>query len=175
MAEHDSIDRHIAHWAPELPGLDPQLEGVVTRMQMLVRHLGRRKEAALAAQGLKSWEYEVLWWLRAAGEPYRLTPTTLAEALDTHPATLTNRLDRLERDGYVTRAPDPGDRRRLLVALTDKGLRAWESAIEEQARTEEALLAPLSSAERDTVIELLRRVVLAAEEDGPPLMTVPAS
>ena len=175
MAEHDSVDRHIAYWATALPGMDPQLEGVVTRMQMLVRHLGRRKEAALATQGLKQWEYEVLWWLRAAGEPYRLTPTTLAEALDTHPATLTNRLDRLERDGYVTRAPDAADRRRLLVALTDKGLRAWESAIEEQARTEEALLAPLSSAERDTVIELLRRVVLAAEQDGPPLMTVPES
>lgn len=173
MAEHDSIDRHIAYWAPS--GVDPQLEGVVTRMQMLVRHLDRRKEAALAAQGLKAWEYEILWWLRAAGEPYRLTPTTLAEALDTHPATLTNRLDRLERNGYVTRAPDPADRRRLLVALTDKGLGAWESAIEEQARTEEALLAPLSSTDRDTMIELLRRVVLAAEEDGPPLMTVPQS
>ena len=84
MAEHDSIDRHIAYWSPGLPDMDPRLEGVVTRMQMLVRHLGRRKEAALAAQGLKQWEYEILWWLRAAGEPYRLTPTTLAEALDTH-------------------------------------------------------------------------------------------
>lgn len=175
MAAHDSIDRHIAYWTPGLPGLDPRLEGVVTRMQMLVRHLGRRKEAALAAQGLKQWEYEILWWLRAAGDPYRLTPTTLAEALDTHPATLTNRLERLERDGYVTRAPDPSDRRRLLVALTDKGLRSWESAIEEQARTEEALLAPLSSTERDTMITLLRRVVLAVEENGPPLMTVPES
>jgi DNA-binding MarR family transcriptional regulator len=175
MAEHDSIDRHIAYWAPGLPALDPQLEGVVTRMQMLVKHLGRRKEAALAAQGLKQWEYEILWWLRAAGEPYRLTPTTLAEALDTHPATLTNRLDRLERDGYVTRAHDTADRRRLLVALTDKGLRAWESAIEEQGRAEERLLAPLSGAERDTLTDLLRRVVLAAEADGPPLMTVPQS
>ncbi len=175
MAADDSIDRHIAYWTPGLPGMDPQLEGVVTRMQMLVRHLGRRKEAALAAQGLKQWEYEILWWLRSVGEPYRLTPTTLAEALDTHPATLTNRLDRLERDGYVTRAPDPTDRRRLLVALTSKGLRAWESAIEEQARTEEALLAPLSSTDRDAMISLLRRVVLAAEEHGPPLMTVPES
>ena len=81
----------VAEQAAALPGMDPQLEGVVTRMQMLVRHLGRRKEAALATQGLKQWEYEVLWWLRAAGEPYRLTPTTLAEALDTHPATLTSR------------------------------------------------------------------------------------
>lgn len=166
----DSIDRHIAHWGREVPDLDPKVEGVVTRMQMLVRHLQRRKEAGLARRRLKMWEYEILWRLRSAGEPYRMSPTRLAEVLDTHPATLTNRLDRLAKSGYVTREHASEDRRSLLVTLTEEGHRAWSSTIGEQIATERALLAPLSEAEREHLVVLLRKVTLAAESDGPPLM-----
>ena len=173
MREQDSIDRHIAYWEREVPDLDPLVEGVVTRMQRLVRHLRRRREAGLAARGLKGWEYDILWRLRSVGPPYRTTPTVLAEALDTHPATLTSRLDRMERAGYLSRVHDPADRRRLLVALTDAGQRAWQSIIGDQARTEHELLAPLSDAERKQLADLLRIVVLDAEADGPPLMAVP--
>jgi DNA-binding MarR family transcriptional regulator len=34
---------------------------------------------------------------------------------------MTNRLDRLERAGLVTRLPDPDDGRRVLVRLTEQG------------------------------------------------------
>lgn len=128
MSEQDSVDRHIAHWSRELSDLDPQVEGIVTRMQILVRLLRRNKETWLASSGFKPWEFEVLHHLVAAGPPYQVTPSLLTEWLDTHPATLTNRLDRLERAGYITRVPDPGDRRRLLVALTDGGARCGRSA-----------------------------------------------
>jgi DNA-binding MarR family transcriptional regulator len=94
----------------------------------------------------------------------------LAEWLDTHPATLTNRLDRLERRGYITRLHDPADRRRLLVALTDAGHAVWQSAMGEQDDTEHTLLDVLSPADRELLADLLRRVVNALEEDGPPLV-----
>ncbi|MFI6978847.1 MarR family winged helix-turn-helix transcriptional regulator [Embleya sp. NPDC050154] len=166
----DSVDRHIAHWKHEVPDLDPMVEGVVTRMQMLVRHLQRRKEAGLTQRELKMWEYEILWRLRSAGEPYRMTPTRLAEGLDIHPATLTSRLDRLAKSGYVTREHTPEDRRSLLVTLTDKGHEAWSSTIGDQMATENALLAPLSEAEREQLVALLRKITLMAESGGPPLM-----
>ncbi|MBB5934736.1 MarR family winged helix-turn-helix transcriptional regulator [Streptomyces zagrosensis] len=166
----DSIDRHIAHWGHEVPDLDPTIEGAVTRMQMLVRHLQRRKEAGLAQRNVKMWEYEILWRLRSAGEPYRMTPTRLAEGLGVHPATLTNRLDRLAKSGYVTREYAPQDRRSLLVTLTEQGHAAWSATIGEQQATERALLAPLSEAEREHLVVLLRKIAVAAESDGPPLM-----
>src|SRR3954452_20375300 len=169
----DSVDRHIEHWKRELPDLDPQVEGVITRMQMLVRHLQRRREAGLAEYGLKGWEYDVLWRLRAAGAPYRVTPTRLAEVLDTHPATLTRRLERLEQAGYLVRVHDSADRRRLDVELTEKGHRAWEATIGGQAATEHELLTPLDNAERAQLDSLLRRLVTTAEADGPPLMPAP--
>lgn len=166
----DSIDRHIAHWRREVPDLDPKVEGVVTRMQTLVRRLQRRKEAGLAKRELRMWEYEILWRLRSVGEPYQMSPTRLAQLLNTHPATLTNRLDRLAKSGYVTREPASGDRRSLLVALTRKGHDAWSSTIGDQLATERALLAPLCEAEREQLVALLRKVTLAAEADGSPLM-----
>ncbi len=166
----DSIDRHIAHWSRELADLDPDVEGAITRMQTLVALLRRRREAALGARRLKGWEYDILWRLRSTGPPYRATPTWLAQALNTHPATLTSRLDRLEESGHLARVHDPSDRRRLLVALTDEGHAAWEGAIGDQAAAEHALLAPLTGGEREQLAGLLRKVVMAAETDGPPLM-----
>lgn len=44
-----------------------------------------------------------------------LSPRDLTAALGIHPATLTGVLDRLERGGWVTRSPDPSDRRKLLI------------------------------------------------------------
>ncbi|MFB9673866.1 MarR family winged helix-turn-helix transcriptional regulator [Streptosporangium vulgare] len=170
MPEPDSIDRHIAHWSRELSDLDPQVEGIITRMQMLVRLLRRNKEAWLTAGGLKPWEFDVLHHLVAAGPPYRVPPSLLAGWLDTHPATLTNRLDRLEQAGYVDRVHDPGDRRRLLVALTPAGRAVWQERMDLGDLSEREVLSPLDPGEREVLDGLLRRMVRNAERDGPPLM-----
>ncbi|GAB3437340.1 hypothetical protein [Flindersiella endophytica] len=61
MSEKDSIDRHIALWRREVPGLDPVVEGVVVRMQILV---GAHAPAA-GRHGLKGFEYDIIWNLRA--------------------------------------------------------------------------------------------------------------
>jgi DNA-binding MarR family transcriptional regulator len=40
------------------------------------------------------------------------------------PPAMTKHVDRLERDGLVTRTPSPGDKRRIGLTLTDDGQRA---------------------------------------------------
>lgn len=170
MPAKDSIDRHIAHWKREIPDLDPSIEGAVTRMQLLVRRLQRIKKETMARHGVKDFEYDIIWQLRAVGKPYQTTPTLLAERVDTHPATLTSRLDRLEQAGYVTRELDPTDRRRLLVALTAKGHQLLEASIGEELEAERALLSALNRSERKQLSDLLRKVVLAAEADGSSLV-----
>ncbi|GAA1964036.1 MarR family winged helix-turn-helix transcriptional regulator [Amycolatopsis minnesotensis] len=173
MREVDSIDRHIEFWSREVADLDPDVEGAVTRMQMLVRHLAHRRAEALASYPLKSWEYDILWRLRSVGKPYRMTPTALTAGLDVAPATLTNRLERLEESGYVSRTHDADDRRKLLVTLTAKGHRAWEATIGAQADAEHELLAPLGTSERKQLVRLLRKLTAAAEAGTHPLMLVP--
>jgi DNA-binding MarR family transcriptional regulator len=44
-----------------------------------------------------------------------MTPSELAEHTGTHPATLTGMLDRLEAGNWISRVPDPGDRRRVRI------------------------------------------------------------
>jgi len=52
------------------------------------------------------------------------TVSELAAATGGRPTTLTSVLDRLERRGYVTRGRRAGDRRSVLIELTDPGRRA---------------------------------------------------
>jgi len=45
----------------------------------------------------------------------------MGERLMVHPTSVTNTIDRLERDGLVARAPHPVDRRAVLATITDEG------------------------------------------------------
>jgi DNA-binding MarR family transcriptional regulator len=86
---------------------------------------------------------------------------------------MTNRLDRLERAGLVTRMPDPQDRRGILVGLTEQGRAIVEQATATGWATQQHLMAALTPAERETIAALLRKLLLALEgpalaEDAPP-------
>lgn len=57
----------------------------------------------------------------------QLTAGALARESGLSTGAVTTLLDRLERAGYVRRVRDTGDRRRVLVELTDRArARAWE-------------------------------------------------
>jgi DNA-binding MarR family transcriptional regulator len=49
------------------------------------------------------------------------TVSELGAAVGSRPTTLTSVLDRLERRGHITRGARPGDRRAVLIELTDTG------------------------------------------------------
>ncbi|WP_267242534.1 MarR family winged helix-turn-helix transcriptional regulator [Streptomyces sp. PR69] len=53
-------------------------------------------------------------------------PSELGAALNLTTGSVTALLDRLDRLGYITRSPDPADRRRSVVRPTDKALKAAE-------------------------------------------------
>jgi MarR family transcriptional regulator for hemolysin len=84
-----------------------------------------------------------------------LSQVKLAEVADTEPMTLVRILDRMERDGWVERRPDPDDRRArqlfLLPAAQPVIAEMW--ALADQSRAQ--ALAGLSEAQRDQLIDLL--------------------
>lgn len=51
-------------------------------------------------------------------------PSELTAALDVKSQSMTTLLDRLERDSWLSRAPDPADRRSVILSLTMKGVQA---------------------------------------------------
>jgi DNA-binding MarR family transcriptional regulator len=65
----------------------------------------------------------------------------------------------LSRGGLVAKRPDPADRRRNVITLTTAGRRRLRSLDTAVSRLQDALLAPLSAAERHQLLVLLRRVV----------------
>jgi DNA-binding MarR family transcriptional regulator len=162
----DFVDAHVDLWAGELGDLDRDVEGITVRLQVLTRYLERRREAVLAAHGLQLWEFKTLHMLRRGGTPYRATPGQLARQLGMSAAALTNRLDALERRGYVERTHDRDDRRKVVATLTPAGNKLWERGIGDIQRVEEELIHHLSATDRTRLDGLLRRLVLVTEKDS---------
>lgn len=92
-------------------------------------------------------------------------PTTvndLARHMGVTPATMSIGLDRLERQGYVVRARDAADRRRVHVRLTSAGVRVRDSASVLDFPRVEALVAKLTEDERAIAIRGLALLAEAA-------------
>ncbi|MET9403779.1 MarR family transcriptional regulator [Kitasatospora sp. NPDC002965] len=161
----DWTDGHVERWRPVLPHLDPDIEGAVTRMSKLSRHLGRVREQGVADYGLQKHEFDTLHEL--AGRGGHAAPSELRNDLNLAPASVTGRLEALERRGFVVRTPSTGDRRRVDVRLTETGRAAWREALDVVGREERRLLGVLTPDERRRLSDLLRRVLLAAEAPAP--------
>lgn len=159
----DYVDRILEQWGRERPDLDVSPMGVIGRLSRLTRHLERSIEETFQQHGLGVGGFDVLAALRRAGKPYRLSPTKLYNSLLISSGAMTNRIDRLEQQGLVSRAPDPHDRRSILVALTPKGKRTIDSAVTEHIDKEHGLLSPLSNSQREDLAKLLRKLLVSLE------------
>jgi len=93
----------------------------------------------------------------------------LSRAMHIRPASVTNMLQRMERDGWITRERDSNDQRVVRVFLTPKA-----KALRSEARTvfrdvENELGSIFSDAERETLTRLLTKLHdHFAPEDTPP-------
>jgi DNA-binding MarR family transcriptional regulator len=67
-------------------------------------------------------------------------------------------LDDLVARSYARRDPDPVDRRRNVVTLTDDGRAALEHLDGVVTDVQQQVLAPLTAAERATLLRLLRKL-----------------
>ncbi|MEV0906886.1 MarR family winged helix-turn-helix transcriptional regulator [Streptomyces hokutonensis] len=98
-----------------------------------------------------------------AGPPYETSPSHLAELLGLTRGALSARLVAVEEAGLITRTHETGDRRRVRVRLTDAGYAVLDEHVAAEEAGELALLAALNPAERRTLADLLRKLVLAVE------------
>lgn len=99
-------------------------------------------------------EAATLGQLYQAGQ---LTPTMIAERLGVTTASVTGLLDRLASSGYVARRPNPHDRRSILVALTEHGRRAIDTAFDLFTADIAQAVSGAEPAERAALEQLLRR------------------
>ena len=155
-ARHDEVDRLVTAWHRERPDLDISPLEVLSRVSRLARHLDLARRAAFNEHQLEPWEFDVLAALRRAGAPYALSPGQLgAEAMVTS-GTVTNRVDRLEARGFVSREREPNDRRGVRVVLTSVGQQTVDGALTDLLDRERDLLVGLSANEQQQLANLLR-------------------
>ena len=105
--------------------------------------------------GLEPRHYALLRAVRSAGGQ---SQQAVAERLQIPPSTMVSLVDHLEKQGLLQRRPHSTDRRTRQLHLTERGGHILDEAIKLGAEWEQQICAGLSSAERDELLALLRRV-----------------
>jgi DNA-binding MarR family transcriptional regulator len=116
-------------------------------------------ESKLSVVGLSIPKLAALNRLVEAGDSLPLGQ--LAERLACVKSNVTQLIDRLEADGFVTRAPDSGDRRSRLAVITEDGRKAYTEGARIKQTAEEQLFGVLSAddaAKLGEIFEKLHRV-----------------
>ncbi|MFG3588931.1 MarR family winged helix-turn-helix transcriptional regulator [Streptomyces sp. NPDC047990] len=104
----------------ESPGLSPSAVQASRQVRTVISRLRRRILNAAEAEDITLGQASVL--TRLAGER-GVTASELAAAEGVRHQSMTTTVASLAALGLVERRPDPDDRRRLLIALTEEGYR----------------------------------------------------
>ncbi|SNY55382.1 MarR family winged helix-turn-helix transcriptional regulator [Paractinoplanes atraurantiacus] len=157
MEATDHVARIQQAWARERPDLDVTPQGVIGRLHRVAGHLTDQLTVVYRRYGLGEGDFDVLAALRRAGAPFERAPGELAAHTMVTTGAMTKRIDRLERDGLVTRRPSTTDGRGRVVALTDAGRTSIDQAFTDHMRNERRLLDELSPADAAALEAILTR------------------
>ncbi len=152
----DPIDEAGRQWSARWPQAPVDAMMAVTSVMRAQQILLARLNEALAPFGLTFARYEALMLLRFS-RTGAMPMGKMGTRLQVHPASVTNLVDGLQREGLVERVPHERDRRTTLVSITGAGRSLAETATD-------ALHAvrfgtePLQDAELGAVTQLLRTV-----------------
>lgn len=127
----------------------------------IARGMMRIGDARLRALGFATAQLPVLAALQSGA---RLSQSELARLAKVEQPTMAQMLTRMERDGLITRQPDPRDRRSSLISLTDeaRGRLPAGRAVLRQGNAD--MTKGLSTEEVATLVALLGRVLANIEE-----------
>ena len=125
----------------------------------LLRLASQRHAAIWQAHALEGLTAQQFTALVRIGEKGQVSQNRLGRLAAMDVATIKGVADRLRQKGLTRAEPDPEDRRRTLISLTDAGRALLEQMTQVGRRITEETLEPLSVAERETLLRLLRRLV----------------
>ncbi|MGM9537443.1 MAG: MarR family winged helix-turn-helix transcriptional regulator [Candidatus Onthomonas sp.] len=139
----------------------PEPANYISLMFQLNRAKHNATQAALAAEGLQDvGQPRILFLLKEEDEDGGLpAQQELAQRLHVSPATVAHSLNSLERMGYINRQPDPGDRRKKRIAITEKGRNARSRCIAVFDRVDAQLYSGFSPGELEQLQQYYQRML----------------
>ena len=134
-----------------------RLRGLPSRLLNLAagyaqRQVGERQ----ATLDSRKWHYATLAALEEFGPD---SQSGLSDRTGIYRSDLVATINELTARGLVVRAPDPADRRRNAITLTDEGRRHLKQLDLLIADAQAEFLAPLSEADRGELIRILKLIV----------------
>lgn len=155
MAEKtDLIGAIIEDWQQYDANLKTQGTEVVGRLVRLASLINRQVDENLAQYDLQVGEFDVLAAL-LRNTAHQLTPSQLQTVILISSGGLSNRINRLEKRGWIERLPDDNDKRGVIVSLTASGKDLITRALQSHLDLENALVAHLTPATQGQMATLL--------------------
>ncbi|MCB2078500.1 MAG: winged helix-turn-helix transcriptional regulator [Novosphingobium sp.] len=139
-------------------------------LRRILRASDRNTRNLAAATGMTPSQLLVLQEVLRRGET---TPTVIATTLKFGQATVTNIVDRLEEEGFLTRTRAETDKRRFLLRLTDSGRSALDAApdlLQDRFRNAFVELPSWEQAMILASLERLANIFSADDHDAAPLI-----
>jgi len=127
------------------------------------RKMAKLTRDAVAPYGLTTTQF---FLLTALYEEEDISISALAQKVVLDKATLTGLIDRLERDGFVTRQTSPEDRRTVRVRLTPKAEELRETLTNLYHHINRRFLSLLTKEERETFEQVVSKIENADFVEG---------
>jgi len=125
------------------------------------RTLGRYARCSIEPSGLGPSDFAILELLLHRG---RQPVNAIGRRIDLTSGAITSAVDRLEAQGLVVRTLDSEDRRTRFVSLTSKGTTRIRKVFGGHKQAMEVVTSSLTKAERETLINLIKKLGRGAEE-----------
>ena len=158
----DDYDEHARWAAARWPEVEEVVESIVSRVDMVERHIERASVDTRDLLGISQGELKILLRLTRGAR----SQGDIAKTLLVSTGTMTNQLDKLEAAGLVVRSPDPTDRRGKLVEMTPMGRETVDNYVNVQAKRERQLVSGLSPQEKGELNVLLRKLLASLREEA---------
>ena len=137
--------------------IEDSLGYLVNRVARSIAHQ-LAEELRPAGVAIGQWSVLLFLWARDG-----VSQADLSRAVEIEPPTMVRTIDRMVRDGLVTRVADPGDGRVSRIHLTDRGRSLRDELVPKAVTVNATTLGRLSTSEGRTLRRLLVKLL---EESG---------
>jgi DNA-binding MarR family transcriptional regulator len=158
---NERADREAPPAAP-----DGQVFVIEDSLGYLVNRVARAMAFQLAEEirpagvGIGQWAVLMFLWARDG-----MSQAELSRVVAIEPPTMVRTIDRMVRDGLVTRVPDPRDGRVTRIQLTARGRSLRDELVPKAAAVNARNLARMTEAEARTLRRLLERLIPEGSSD----------